>query len=96
MKSKMKHPDYKQLKDTHPNNHSAQGWVSIVGAGPGALGLLTLKAYQTINDADIIFYDNLVSDEIVRSFPRKARSFFVGKSKNNHSVPQNKINPFAR
>lgn len=72
-----------------PNN---EGVVSIVGAGPGEFELLTLKAYQTINSADIIFYDNLVSDEIVKSFPQKTRTFFVGKSKKNHSVPQKKIN----
>ncbi|MEL6862626.1 MAG: siroheme synthase CysG, partial [Pseudomonadota bacterium] len=67
------------------------GTVHIVGAGPGDPELLTLKAFRLIQNADIVFHDRLVSDEILDLVRRDATRVSVGKSKANHSVPQSEI-----
>ena len=70
---------------------NAIGPVHIVGAGPGDPELLTLKAFRLIQNADIVFHDRLVSEEIMDLVRRDATRVSVGKAKSNHSVPQNKI-----
>lgn len=67
------------------------GTVHIVGAGPGDPELLTLKAFRLIQNADIVFHDRLVSDEVMDLVRRDATRVSVGKSKANHSVPQGDI-----
>ncbi len=67
------------------------GPVHIVGAGPGDPELLTLKAFRLIQNADIVFHDRLVSDEIMDLVRRDATRVSVGKAKANHSVPQHEI-----
>ena len=69
-----------------------KGVVHIVGAGPGDPELLTLKALRVLQEADIVYYDRLVSDEIIGLIRRDADRVQVGKSRNAHSVPQAKIN----
>lgn len=69
-----------------------EGKVWLVGAGPGDADLLTLKALRVINSADIIFYDQLVSEEICALFPKNTPALYVGKVKNNHSIPQDELN----
>lgn len=64
------------------------GEVHIVGAGPGDPELLTLKAFRLIQNADIVFHDRLVSDEIMDLIRRDADRVPVGKAKANHLVPQ--------
>lgn len=57
----------------------APGWVWLIGAGPGDPGLLTLHAYQAIQDADLIYYDALVSEEILELVPAATEIIYVGK-----------------
>ena len=78
--------------DQHSSRTARAGKVWLVGAGPGDAELLTLKALRAITSADIIFYDQLVSEEICALFPKGVPALYVGKVKNNHSIPQEDLN----
>ncbi len=70
----------------------AAGKVWLVGAGPGDPDLLTVKALRVIQQADLILFDNLVSEEIRALFPAATRAIYVGKIKDDHSIPQQQLN----
>lgn len=67
------------------------GSVAVVGAGPGDAGLLTLNALRAMNEADVILYDRLVSEDVLRLGRRDATYIEVGKSANGHSTRQQDI-----
>ena len=67
------------------------GKVWLVGAGPGDIGLLTVKAVETIKDADLIVYDALIGDSLFSLFPEGAEHISVGKRSGNHTMPQEQI-----
>jgi uroporphyrin-III C-methyltransferase/precorrin-2 dehydrogenase/sirohydrochlorin ferrochelatase len=69
-----------------------EGRVWLVGAGPGAPDLLTLRAQRVMMQADVIVYDALVPQEIVDMGRRDAERFSVGKRKGCHSKSQEEIN----
>ncbi len=68
------------------------GEVYIVGAGPGDPELLTFKALRLMQQADIVFYDALVSPQVLDLCRRDADKVFVGKKRSNHAVAQLGIN----
>ncbi len=70
----------------------SSGHVSLVGAGPGAEDLLTLRAQRALQEADVIVHDRLVPDAVVAQGRREARRVPVGKAKGDHSVSQEEIN----
>lgn len=70
----------------------AEGSVVLVGAGPGDPGLLTLKALRALNEADVIMYDRLVSDDIMALARRDATRVSVGKQPGeDHHATQARI-----
>jgi len=71
---------------------ASQGHVSLVGAGPGAEDLLTLRAQRRLMEADVIVYDALVPEAIVAMGRRDAERLPVGKRKGCHSKSQAEIN----
>lgn len=68
------------------------GEVALVGAGPGDAGLLTLRGLQLLQQADVVLYDYLVSDEVLELARRDAEKICVGKRAAAHSLPQDEIN----
>jgi uroporphyrin-III C-methyltransferase/precorrin-2 dehydrogenase/sirohydrochlorin ferrochelatase len=71
---------------------SATGTVFLVGAGPGDPDLLTLRALQALQDADVVFYDELVTDPILDRVRRDAKRVFVGKKRGEPGIGQDEIN----
>jgi uroporphyrin-III C-methyltransferase/precorrin-2 dehydrogenase/sirohydrochlorin ferrochelatase len=71
---------------------TAQGSVALVGAGPGAPELLTLRAVRALQQADIILIDDLVAPEILDFARREARKMLVGKTGHKPSCKQEEIN----
>ena len=70
---------------------SKGGSVSLVGAGPGAKDLITLRGVQRLQEADVIYYDRLLDPQILELARRDAERIYVGKAPGCHSWPQEKI-----
>ncbi|WP_112354228.1 uroporphyrinogen-III C-methyltransferase [Shewanella benthica] len=70
----------------------AGGKVWLVGAGPGDVELLTLKAYRILQSADVVLYDALISEDIMALVPKDAEKIAVGKRAGKHSAAQDEIN----
>lgn len=74
-----------------PAAGAPRGHVALVGAGPGDLGLLTMRAAELLGHCDVVVYDRLVNDELLVLCPG-ARRIYVGKRVASHPVPQHEIN----
>jgi uroporphyrin-III C-methyltransferase/precorrin-2 dehydrogenase/sirohydrochlorin ferrochelatase len=70
----------------------ARGHVMVVGAGPGDPDLLTIKALRALQDADVVFYDELVSPEILDRIRRDASRIAVGRRVGKPGIGQERIN----
>ncbi|HEV7291180.1 MAG TPA: uroporphyrinogen-III C-methyltransferase [Devosia sp.] len=81
---------FRQLTGFWPRRHFAKldgadfppflpGTVWLVGAGPGGPGLASLLAYHALGEADVIVYDALVSEELLKLAPRRVKRVFAGK-----------------
>lgn len=68
------------------------GTVYLVGAGPGDVRLLTLRAAELIASADLVALDALVSKEIAARIPKTTEVVYVGKRSSAHALPQDQIN----
>lgn len=101
------HPQYQQLHNNQNIQAAEQfiqqllqqesktlysGTVSLVGAGTGDAGLLTLKGLQKIQAADVVLYDALVSEQILDLVRRDAEKIFVGKRAKGKKVAQETTN----
>ncbi len=68
------------------------GYVWLVGAGPGAADLLTVRAHRVLGEADVIVHDRLVTGEVLDLARRDAARIYVGKARADHCLPQEEIN----
>ncbi|MCI9136311.1 MAG: hydroxymethylbilane synthase [Lachnospiraceae bacterium] len=68
------------------------GMVSLVGAGPGDAGLITVKGLQAIREADCIVYDRLATEELLKEAKPGCEFVYVGKASRNHTMKQEEIN----
>ena len=66
--------------------------VYLIGAGPGDPDLITLKAVKALNKADVVLYDYLANDEILKHAPDDAELIYVGKKAGEHYKKQPEIN----
>ena len=69
-----------------------KGKVWLVGAGPGDIGLFTLKGMEVLQKADVVVYDSLVGQGVLAKVPTEARLINVGKRADKHTMPQEQIN----
>ncbi len=81
----------KAISDGGAPERSTRGHIALVGAGPGARDLLTLRAVERLQEADVIYYDRLVDPEVLELARRDAERVFVGKTVGAHAWPQDKI-----
>jgi uroporphyrin-III C-methyltransferase/precorrin-2 dehydrogenase/sirohydrochlorin ferrochelatase len=80
------------LADELEKPGSSKGEIILVGAGPGDAGLLTLRGLQVIQQADVVFYDHLVSEGVLELVRRDAELISVGKRAGSHLVAQHDTN----
>lgn len=69
-----------------------QGWVALVGGGPGSDGLLTTRGQELLATADVVVVDRLAPRALVSRLPESVRVIDVGKTPGHHPVPQDRIN----
>jgi len=70
----------------------SKGKVYLVGSGPGDVGLITVKGYELIRQADVILYDHLMPMELLQLAREDAEVISVGKFASKHTMPQERIN----
>lgn len=69
-----------------------RGRLTVVGAGPGDVDLITLKAIKSIESADVILYDALINEALLKYASSEAELIFVGKRKGCYAFLQEQIN----
>lgn len=72
-----------------PRGDGARGWVSLVGAGPGDMDLITVRGERALCSADVILYDSLIDQGLLRN--RSAALIYVGKRCGRHCMTQEEI-----
>jgi uroporphyrinogen III methyltransferase/synthase len=69
-----------------------KGCITLVGAGPGDPGLMTVRGLAALRRAEVVVYDRLVDPRLLDEAPPRARRVFVGKASGAHTLPQDEIN----
>ena len=69
-----------------------KGRVYLIGAGPGDVGLLTLRGAELLGEAHVVIYDSLVNPDIIRFCRHDAELVFAGKTTGRQQISQDEIN----
>ena len=69
-----------------------KGKVFLVGAGPGDPGLITVKGVKCLREAEVVVYDRLIDEEILKEASPQAEKIYVGKKASLHTLEQGAIN----
>ncbi len=77
-------------------NNQNSGMVYLIGAGPGDAGLITLKGVECIKKADVVVYDYLVNEELLKYCREGCEKIYVGKKAKDHTLSQPEINSLLR
>lgn len=85
-------PALEALLDAHIQTQTKRGHIDLVGAGPGDPELLTLKARQALDKADVVIHDRLVTPEILELARREAVIIDAGKAGFGTAMAQDDIN----
>ena len=72
--------------------NNKKGICYLVGAGPGDPGLLTLRAKECLESADVVVYDYLCNPDILNHAPSSAEKIYAGKKAADHAIPQEELN----
>jgi uroporphyrinogen III methyltransferase / synthase len=75
-----------------PVKSSDKGYVYLIGAGPGDPGLITVKGRDCLSKAQVVLYDYLANDELLRLAPKSAELIYAGKVGGEHNRAQSQIN----
>jgi uroporphyrinogen III methyltransferase/synthase len=67
------------------------GMVHLVGAGPGDLGLVTVRARELIESTDVLVYDYLANPKLLDWAPGECEKIYVGKQSGRHSIAPEKV-----
>lgn len=70
---------------------ASPGRVTLVGAGPGAVDLMTLRGQRALQAAEVVVYDDLANSELLSFCPSSAKRIYVGKRAGAHCMPQDQI-----
>ena len=81
-----------EMKRQIADGAEPSGMVYLVGAGPGAADLLTIRAHRLLGEADVIVHDRLIGEDVLDMARRDAERVYVGKVRAHHCVPQEGIN----
>jgi uroporphyrin-III C-methyltransferase/precorrin-2 dehydrogenase/sirohydrochlorin ferrochelatase len=78
--------------EPQPRSQQRRGQVTLVGAGPGDPGLLTLDGLRALEQAEVILHDRLIPQEMLDVAPAAAERIFVGKQRSQHHYTQDELN----
>lgn len=88
----MKQQNHKEINEEKPASFTTGPKVYLVGAGPGAEDLITVKGLKCLEQAEVVLYDRLSGADLLKSAPENAEFIDVGKQPDHHPVPQESIN----
>ncbi len=83
------HPNFRYLMD---KPRKTTGTVYLVGSGPGALDLMTVRATRLVGEADVVVYDHLSADGVLDLVRSDAQKICVGKKASKHTIAQEELN----